>query len=208
MTPAGRFANGVTPGYDSSPIFALYHQTRELPMSRSMALFMAGLALSFVAASASAAHIYCTATGSTQGAFTGDATDVRNKGQIPVLAFMQEITASADSSTGAGAGKVQTQPFTITKAIDSTSVQFFLAAVTGENFKSIVCQLVRETNTGEVHPYFRITLNNARITDLKDSGDGVNGNAQGDDRERITFSFQKIELQDLDSATSVTSTAQ
>ena len=171
-------------------------------MSRSMALFMAGLALSFVAASASAAHIYCTATGSTQGAFTGDATDVRNKGQIPVLAFMQEITASADSSTGAGAGKVQTQPFTITKAIDSTSVQFFLAAVTGENFKSIVCQLVRETNTGEVHPYFRITLNNARITD------GVNGNAQGDDRERITFSFQKIELQDLDSATSVTSTAQ
>jgi len=35
----------------------------------------------------------------------------------------------------------------------------------------------------------------------KDSGDGVNGAAHGDERERISFVYQKIELTDLDSNT-------
>jgi len=44
-------------------------------------------------------------------------------------------------------------------------------------------------------------LINASIVEIKDSGDGVNGSAQGDERERISFAYQKIELTDLDSST-------
>jgi type VI protein secretion system component Hcp len=39
------------------------------------------------------------------------------------------------------------------------------------------------------------------VVKIKDSGDGVNGAAQGDERERISFTYQKIELTDLDSNT-------
>jgi len=37
------------------------------------------------------------------------------------------------------------------------------------------------------------------IVDYKDAGDGVNGTAAGDERERISMTYQKIELTDLDS---------
>jgi type VI protein secretion system component Hcp len=47
-------------------------------------------------------------------------------------------------------------------------------------------------------------LTNASVVQIKDSGDGVNGTAQGDERERISFTYQKIELTDLDSNTTAT----
>ena len=50
--------------------------------------------------------------------------------------------------------------------------------------------------------YYKIALTNAVVVEIKDSGDGVNGAAQGDERERISFSYQKIELTDLDSSVS------
>ena len=49
--------------------------------------------------------------------------------------------------------------------------------------------------------YYKIALTNATVVEITNSGDGVNGSAQGDERERISFTYQKIELTDLDSNT-------
>jgi type VI protein secretion system component Hcp len=40
-----------------------------------------------------------------------------------------------------------------------------------------------------------------KVRELRQSGNGVHGSAQADERERISFSYQKIELTDLDSNT-------
>jgi type VI secretion system Hcp family effector len=53
---------------------------------------------------------------------------------------------------------------------------------------------------GAMQAYYKIVLTNASIVEIKDSGHGVNGTAQGDERERISFAYQKIELTDLDSS--------
>jgi len=74
--------------------------------------------------------------------------------------------------------------------------------VTNETLRSVTCTLYRNNaGDGAVRAYYRITLTNATIVELKDSGDGVNGAAQRDEREHISFAYQKIELTDLDSNT-------
>lgn len=50
-------------------------------------------------------------------------------------------------------------------------------------------------------PYFKFVLTNATVVEVKDSGNGLNGSSQSDERERIAFSYQKIELTDLNSNT-------
>ena len=66
----------------------------------------------------------------------------------------------------------------------------------------VVAPVDRTAVAGEMRAYYKITLTNATIVSIKDSGDGVNGTAQGDERERISFAYQKIVLTDLDSNTS------
>lgn len=63
------------------------------------------------------------------------------------------------------------------------------------------CTLYRNSNDGLTRAYYRIALTNASIVEVKDSGDGVNGAAHGDEREHISFVYQKIELTDLESNT-------
>ncbi len=67
----------------------------------------------------------------------------------------------------------------------------------------MTCTLYR-TALGGTRAYYKIALTNASVVQIKDSGDGVNGTAQGDERERISFTYQKIELTDLDSNTTAT----
>jgi type VI secretion system Hcp family effector len=78
---------------------------------------------------------------------------------------------------------------------------FFTAAATNEVLKSVTCTLSRISSVGAVRAYLKFALTNATVVEIKDSGNGVNGAAQSDERERISFSYQKIELTDLDSNT-------
>jgi type VI secretion system Hcp family effector len=56
------------------------------------------------------------------------------------------------------------------------------------------------SSTGQVRAYFKFALTNATVVEIKDSGNGVNGAAQSDEHERISFLYQKIELTDLNSS--------
>jgi type VI secretion system secreted protein Hcp len=170
-----------------------------MTMSRTVTLSLAGLAILMLALPASAEHIYCTFTGTKQGKFLGDHGLNGDATQIPVFSFLQEVTVPFDTASGLGTGKRQHSPLTITKSIDRSSPQFFAAAVTNEVLSSVSCTLYRnERGTGA---YFRIVLTRAVIVDLKDMGDGAGGDERGSDRERISLSYQKIEMMDLDSGT-------
>jgi type VI secretion system secreted protein Hcp len=170
-------------------------------MTRFMSFTLAGLMLSAVALPASATDIFCTVVGAKQGTFQGDPVARGITGQIAVYTLTQELKVPFDAGTGRSTGKRQHSPLTIVKELDKSSPQFFEAAVTNEVLKSVTCTLNRNSANGPTRAYFKIVLTNATIVEIKDSGDGVNGAAQGDERERISFSYQKIELTDLDSNT-------
>lgn len=168
-------------------------------MTRFVHLSIAGLMIVGLALPASATDIYCTVVGAKQGPFQGDPAVRGNATQIAVYTLTQELKVPFDSATGQSTGKRQHSPLTIVKELDKSSPQFFQAAVTNELLKSVTCTLNRNSANGQTRAYFKIALTNALIVEIKNSGDGVNGAAQGDERERIAFSYQKIELTDLDS---------
>lgn len=168
-------------------------------MSRSANVLLAGSLLCALTLPASAANIFCTVTGAKQGVFAGDSN--RRGSQIEVFALTEEVKSPRDPTTGQVSGKRQHQPLIIVKELDRSSPQFFAAAVENETLKSVSCTMYRNGADGASHAYYKVVLTNATIVDLRDSGDGANGAAQGDERERISFVFQKIELTDLDSGT-------
>jgi type VI secretion system secreted protein Hcp len=165
-----------------------------------------GLAMLATGVPALAQDIQCTVTGVKQGAFQGDRGSKST--EIAVLFLTEAVTVPIDSTTGAPTGKRIHKPLTIVKELDASSIQFFEAAVTNETLHSVTCMFYHGfrsgSGAGATRPYFKITLTNALIVDYRDAGDGINGDASGDEHERISFTYQKIELTDLDSNTSVT----
>ena len=171
-------------------------------MSRFMYFSIIGLMMSAVALPASAANIFCTVVGAKQGQFQADpALRGDASSQILVYSLTEELSVPFDPASGQITGRRQHSPVTIVKELDKSSPQFFTAAVTNETLRTVTCTLYRSAG-GAMHAYYKIVLTNASIVEIKDSGDGVNGSAQGDERERISFAYQKIELTDLDSSTS------
>lgn len=172
-------------------------------MPRFVFAMLAGFAVLANTAPASAQEIFCTVVGAKQGTFQGDRTAGKAASQIPVLSLTQEITRPFDAATGLGTGMRSHKPLTIVKELDASSPQFFVAAVTNETLRSVTCTFYRafRGGTGETRAYFRIVLTNAAVVDYKDAGDGINGSATGDERERISLTYQRIELTDLDSNT-------
>jgi type VI secretion system secreted protein Hcp len=169
-------------------------------MSRCLFVVLAGLAILGTALPASAQEIYCTFTAAKQGTLKDDA----KSSQIPVLFLTEEVSVPYDTATGVATGKRTDKPLTIVKELDSTSVQLFLAAVTNEAFPSVTCIFYHRSQNGSGEAYFKISLTNALITDYRNAGDGVNGDASGDERERVSFAYEKIELMDLTSGATAT----
>jgi type VI secretion system secreted protein Hcp len=170
-------------------------------MSRFKCFLVTGLMMSAAALPASAANIYCTVVGTTQGKLQGDPGLHGDATQIPVYAITEELTVPFDAASGQASGRRQHSPLTIVKELDASSPQFFSAAATGETLRSVTCTLYRSGGTGATQPYYKIALTNAIIVAIKDRGDGVNGAAVNDERERISFTYQKIEFTDLASST-------
>ena len=149
-----------------------------------------------------AGNIYCTVVGAKQGKFPADALRGVPAG-IAVYALTEDIKVPYYASSGQSSARPQNSPVTIVKELDASSPLFFEAAVTNERLTSVACTFYRTTGGEPMHAYYRITLTNASVVQVKDSGDGVNGSAPGDELERISFTYQKIEVQDLDSNTIV-----
>jgi type VI secretion system secreted protein Hcp len=170
-------------------------------MSRFVHCSIAGLMMLSLAFPASAGNIYCTVVGIKQGKFQGDGVRGDNA-LIAVYALTEDLKVPYDAATGQATGRRQHSPITIVKELDKSSPQFFTAAVSNETLRSVTCTFYRNATDGASRAYYKVALTNATIVEVKNSGDGVNGAAQGDERERISFVYQKIELTDLDSTTS------
>jgi type VI secretion system secreted protein Hcp len=134
-----------------------------------------------------------TVNGQRQGVFKGDdfTTAKDAIGLLNVVGFSAEVTSPRDASSGQATGKRIWKPLVVTHVVGGSTPEFLAAAATNENLKSVVINFYRSTNKGQELNYYRITLTNANLSDVREYTSG------GDVLEDDSFAFQKIEQDDL-----------
>jgi type VI secretion system secreted protein Hcp len=119
----------------------------------------------------------------------GAATEKDHKGEIPIGGFSVSAQGAQNigsQSSGAGAGKVSIQSFSITKTLDKSSPLLFQAAATGQHFKEAVLSFTHKVG-GKEQTYLKFDFQNVLISSVQDGGSGG-----GTPQEQVTFSFQKV----------------
>jgi type VI secretion system secreted protein Hcp len=120
----------------------------------------------------------------------GAATEKDHKGEIPIGGFSVSAQGAQNigsQSSGAGAGKVSIQSFSITKTLDKSSPLLFQAAATGQHFKEAVLSFTHKAS-GKEQTYLKFDFQNVLISSVQDGSSGGGGTPQ----EQVTFSFQKV----------------
>jgi type VI secretion system secreted protein Hcp len=121
---------------------------------------------------------------------SGESTDKSHKGDIDIESFAIGSEAAVNPGpvgSGAGAGKVTLQSFTITKKLDKSSPSLFQAAATGKHFPNATLLFARRVG-GKEQDYLQLKIDNAVISKLQQ------GAAAGSvPQEEISFTYQKLE---------------
>jgi type VI secretion system secreted protein Hcp len=129
--------------------------------------------------------INLTIEGTKQGVFPGS-----KGGAIAGLQFSYGVKSPRDLATGQASGKRQHGPVVVTKVVGTASPQIFQALITNELLKSVVIDLPG----GEGGIGYTVKLTNASISEIKQYTEVLNGRATV--LEDVSFTFQKIEVQD------------
>jgi type VI secretion system secreted protein Hcp len=120
----------------------------------------------------------------------GESTQKDHKGEIQIDGFSVSAqgapTSIGSQSSGAGAGKVSIQSFTITKTLDKSSPLLFQAAATGKHFKDATLSFTRKAG-GKEQTYLKFDFQNVLISSVQDGASGG-----GQPTEQVTFAFQKV----------------
>ena len=117
---------------------------------------------------------------------------------------MSQICSPRDAATGQASGKRTHQQLVITKEWGASSPQLFQACVTNEVLKSVLLEFVRTNANGEEYVHHTIKLTNASVAKHHQfiKSDAKNdGKHDVHELEEISFSFQKIEIENKDGKT-------
>lgn len=136
--------------------------------------------------------MYVTIEGTKQGRFKGESVRSAHKNKLEAWNLGHTVTSPRDAATGQASGKRQHGPITLTKAWGAATPQIFQALVTNEVLKSVLIEHLQTTPEGIEEVRGTIKLTNATVSNIVRSTD-----ADGSIIETVSFSYQKIELQDL-----------
>ena len=146
--------------------------------------------------------------GTLKGATSGSPRQVEGaktkNGKIAGIKFLAEATTARDVATGQASGKRQHKAITITKEWDASSPQLYQALVTNEVLKSVLFEFVKTDAKGEEYIHHTIKLTNAAVANIRaylDLTDTSGDPYDGHELEDIAFSFQKIEMANVDGKT-------
>ena len=104
-------------------------------------------------------------------------------------------SASVSATGGAGAGKVQTQPFVIVKNLDRTSPKLFLDVTTGHRLRGVLIAVFDTNNRGNLQRVFSFLLDDVLVSSLEfDAADSrVRGALPMD---QVGFSYARLLIRD------------
>ena len=129
--------------------------------------------------------------GAKHGLIKGEAEDKDHKGEIEVLSWSWGMQGKASLGGGAATGKATMHDLKIVKRVDSASTALMLALRTNEPIQKAVLTL-RKAGKTQLE-YMKVTIEQGRVMSLSIDGGDAMGTAEV--VERVTFSFNKIEVE-------------
>jgi len=129
--------------------------------------------------------------GAQHGLIKGEAQDAQHKGEIEVLSWSWGMQGKASLGGGAATGKATIHDLKIVKRVDSASTALMLALRTNEPIQKAVLTL-RKAGKTQLE-YMKVTIEQGRVMSLSIDGGDATGTAEV--VERVTFSFNKIEVE-------------
>ena len=129
--------------------------------------------------------------GAKHGLIKGESADDQHKGEIDVVSWSWGMQAKANIGGGTATGKATINDLRIVKRIDSASTALMLALRTNEPIQKAVLTL-RKAGKGQLE-YLKITIEQGRVVSL--TIDTVETTGSPDIHERVSFSFNKIEVE-------------
>lgn len=122
------------------------------------------------------------------GKIKGEVTTTDHKNDIDVRAWNWGLAASSAIGSGIATGRRSYQNLVVTKGIDTASTA--LLSALASNDKVTEAALAMRKAGGEALDYYRMTLRDARVVAVD-----VEVDDEGKPVERVSFSFQKIEIE-------------
>ena len=139
----------------------------------------------------SSGDMFLMVKGAKHGLIKGEAQDNDHKGEIDVLSWSWGMQAKTSLGGGTATGKSTINDLKIVKRVDSASTALMLALRTNEQIQKAVLTL-RKAGKGHLE-YLKVTIEQGRVTSLTVDGGDPPGSA--DVVERVSFSFNKIEVE-------------
>jgi type VI secretion system secreted protein Hcp len=149
-------------------------------------LTLVGMTVAPFAEAEAALNAYLNLKGQKQGSIKGSVTKKGREGMIEIISLHHEIVSPRDAASGLPTGKRQHKPFVITKELDKSSPLLNSVLVNNENIAEWKLD-VYDSGKGEKLLY-TVKLTNASIASIRLVTD-----ANGELREEISFTYQKIE---------------
>lgn len=129
--------------------------------------------------------------GAKHGLIKGESQDDQHKGEIDVVSWSWGMQGKSGVGGGTATGKATVHDLKIVKRVDSASTALMLALRTNEPIQKAVLTL-RKAGKGQLE-YLKITIEQGRVMSLMI--DTVETSGSPDVYEKVSFSFNKIEVQ-------------
>ncbi len=149
-------------------------------------------------------EFYVQVEATKQGRFKTETPREKHQGKIPGIAFHYNVRSPRDVASGQASGKRTHQPVTFVKEWGPSSPQFFQALCTNESLKSVLFEFVKTDPNGEEYVYHTIKLVNASVSEIDqhlDRGAKQDQSHDVHELERISLTFQRIEIENKDGKT-------
>jgi type VI secretion system secreted protein Hcp len=141
--------------------------------------------------SAGKGDMFLMVKGAKHGLIKGESQDDQHKGEIDIVSWSWGMQAKMSVGGGTATGKAVINDLRIVKRVDSASTALMLALRTNEPIQKAVLTL-RKAGKSQLE-YLKITIEQGRVISLTVEGGDPGGNA--DVVERVSFSFNKIEVE-------------
>jgi type VI secretion system secreted protein Hcp len=129
--------------------------------------------------------------GAKHGLIKGESQDDQHKGEIEVVSWSWGMQGKAAIGGGAATGKATINDLRIVKKVDSASTALMLALRTNEPIQKAVLTL-RKAGKSQLE-YLKVTIEQGRVMSL--TIDGGDPSGKPDVVEKVSFSFNKIEVE-------------
>ena len=141
--------------------------------------------------SGGAGDMFLMVKGAKHGLIKGESQDAQHKGEIEVVSWSWGMVAKPTIGGGTATGKATINDLRIVKRVDSASTALMGALRTNEPIQKAVLTL-RKAGKSQLE-YLKITIEQGRVVSL--IIDTVETAATPDIVERVSFSFNKIEVE-------------